>query len=125
MPKSGRAGFTLIEVLIVLTLIGIVSALAIPRIRLSSYNADAGMRTVQSALQQAQRNAIVRQTDVMVSFDTVGRRIRTVFDLNNNHTVDSGEEVHWRPLEDSARFALPPSGVQLAAGAPVVGSSLA
>lgn len=125
MQKSDRAGFTLIELLIAVTLLGIVCALAIPRLHVSTYNVDAGMRSIQGALQQAQRNAIVRQTDVMVSFDTAGGRIRTVFDVNNNHLLDPGEEVHWRTLEDKNRFGVPPRGVQLAGGAAVVGSSLA
>lgn len=125
MRNSDRVGFTLIEVLIVITVLGILSAFAVPRIRLSSYNADAGMRAVQTTLQQAQRAAVLRQTDVMVSFDTVGNRIRIVYDVNNNHAIDAGEEIHWRPLEESNRFATPPSGIQIVGSASVVGSSIA
>jgi prepilin-type N-terminal cleavage/methylation domain-containing protein len=125
MPKSLRAGFTLIETLIVVTIVGILAALAMPRLRAAQFDADAGMRTVQSALQQAQRFAIVRQTDVMVSFDTAGKRIRIVYDVNNNHQYDAGEEVRWKPLEETDRFIVPPSGVQMSGGASVVGSNLA
>jgi prepilin-type N-terminal cleavage/methylation domain-containing protein len=125
MPKSVRAGFTLIEMLIVITIIGIMAALALPRLRAASYDADAGMRTVQSALQQAQRIAIVRQTDVMVSFDTAGKRLRIVYDVNDNHQLDAGEEVHWKSLEPGDRFVTPPSGVQLSGAAAIVGNALA
>ncbi|MDQ2890360.1 MAG: prepilin-type N-terminal cleavage/methylation domain-containing protein [Gemmatimonadota bacterium] len=125
MPKSDRSGFTLIEMLIVLSLVGILAALALPRLRAASFDADTGMRTVQSALQQAQRAAIVRQTEVMVSFDTANKRVRIVYDVNNNHQYDVGEEIHWRPLEPGDRFVIPPVGVQMTASAPIVGNALA
>lgn len=125
MPKSVRAGFTLIEMLIVVTIMGILAALALPKLRAASYDADAGMRTIQSALQQAHRIAILRQTDVMVSFDTANARVRIVYDANNNHQLDPGEEFRWKPLEKGDRFVIPPSGVQMAPTASIVGSSLA
>lgn len=125
MPKSVRSGFTLIEMLIVVSVMGILAALALPRFRSASFDADAGMRTIQSTLQQAQRDAILRQTDVMVSFDTANQRVRLVFDSNDNHQLDAGEEFHWKSLEPGDRFVIPPVGVQMSATSSVVGSAIA
>jgi prepilin-type N-terminal cleavage/methylation domain-containing protein len=125
MPKSARPGFTLIEMLIVVSVVGLLAALALPRLRAAAFDADAGMRALQSVLQQAQRLAIVRQTDVMVSFDTANARVRIVYDGNSNHQFDSGEEVHWKALEPADRFLIPPSGVHMVASAAVVGNNLA
>jgi hypothetical protein len=63
------------------------------------------------ALQVAQRLAVTRQYDVIVSFDTVAQTIRVVEDLNNNGVADSGERVTWHPLHEGTRFATPPAGV--------------
>lgn len=124
MPTRRRAGYTLLEVMIVLVVMSIVGAMAFPRVGIGRYQADAGMRTVQGVLQQGARMAVMRQSDVMVSVDTVGQRLRVVLDANDNHQVDPGESVRWHPLEEGARFATPPAGVACAAAAPVCGSNL-
>jgi prepilin-type N-terminal cleavage/methylation domain-containing protein len=124
MRKPVRSGFTLIELMIVISVMAIVGAMALPRLRISSYRADAAMTTLQTVLQQAQRSAIVRQADVMVSFDTAGGRVRVVVDVNGNRAYDAGEDIRWHPLEEGARFATPPSGVQTAGGAPVAGTAI-
>jgi prepilin-type N-terminal cleavage/methylation domain-containing protein len=106
-----RAGFSMGELLIVIVMIGIVSAMALPRLDFARYQTDAGARVVRGALQQAQRAAIVKQHDVVVSFDAGGRRLRTFDDPNNNQRLDDGEHVTWRPLEDGVLLLVPSRGI--------------
>jgi prepilin-type N-terminal cleavage/methylation domain-containing protein len=109
--NSSRRGFSMGELLIVLVIIGIVSAMVLPRLDFSRYQVDGGARVVRGALQQAQRAAIVKQHDVVVSFDAGGRRIRTLDDPNNNQQYDVGEHVSWRPLEDGVVLRVPSRGI--------------
>ena len=106
--RTARGGVTLLEILTVLVIVGVVAAFGLPRVDYSRFRADAAARVVRGALQQAQRNAIQRQHDVLVSFDLAQNRVRIVEDLNNDGIVGQGERVTWRPLEDGARFATPP-----------------
>ena len=105
--RTRHVGFTIVELVITLTLIGIVAGFAAPRIDYQRYRADAGARVVRGVLQQAQRLAVLRQYDVIVSFDVAGNRLRVVEDANNNRGQDGGERASWRPLEEGARFARP------------------
>lgn len=105
-----RRGFSLLELTVVLIMVGVIAAMAIPRLNYERYRADAAMRTVRSILQGAQRNAIMRQTNVVVAFDIAQRRLTIIEDANNNCVHNSGERLVRRPLEEGAKFALPTAG---------------
>jgi prepilin-type N-terminal cleavage/methylation domain-containing protein len=117
-------GFTLFELLVVIVIISILAAVTLPRVNLHQFRIDAGVRVVQSALQQGARFAVQRQHDVYVSFDIPGKRLVVVDDVNNSGTADAGERVQWHPLEDGVRFAVPPSPIGGNALAAVAGTNL-
>lgn len=110
-----RQGFTLLELTVVLIMVGLIAGMAVPRLNYERYRADAAMRTVRSILQGAQRNAIMRQTNVVVGFNMASGLMEIVEDADNDCTYDTGERITTRPLEDGAKFYVPP----VAYGTPV------
>lgn len=102
----------------------IVLAAALPRINLGRYKVDAAMRILQGTLQQAQRNAIQRQHDVIVGFDTAAAEMQVLYDANNNRGPDEGERVVRIPLQEGNRFAAPPVGIRGTSTTAVAGSNL-
>jgi len=83
-----RAGFTVVELMLVVVLIGVMAAIAAPRFPIAAMRADAGVRTLHGAIQLAQRLAITRQADVVVLVDTARGRLRVFEDYNRNGTID-------------------------------------
>jgi len=100
---------------------------ALPRFSIARYRADAAGRLVRSLLQTAQRNAITRQSNVIISFDQSDNRMRIVQDVNNNGTIDAGELVQYRRLAEGAKYITPTwAGVKGATpSASITGSGLA
>ena len=123
---SARSGFTLLEILIVLVIVSTLFTLAVPRIDLGRYKADAAVQIVRSTLQLAQRSALTQQHDVLVSFDTSRQEMRVVLDLNNDTHFNpgGGERATYRPLSDGARFVKPPTGVNGSVGASITGGTV-
>jgi prepilin-type N-terminal cleavage/methylation domain-containing protein len=121
-----QRGITILELLMVMVVIGIVTAMSVPRINTSGHRADASARAIRGALQIAQRSAITRQSNMVVLLDSANRRISLVEDLNGNLTADAGERITHTPLEEGTTFIAPSAGRVGggATGAAVLGSSL-
>jgi prepilin-type N-terminal cleavage/methylation domain-containing protein len=125
MSYGTRGGFTLIELVIVLVMLGVIAGMLIPRLNLSAYRSDAAAQQVRSVFQTAQRTSLTRQYDVIVSVDTIKGGLRIAEDVNNNGIIEPGEWKFWRPPGEGNRFAVPPVGLSAATvGAAVVGATL-
>ena len=125
MRVSRRArGFTFIELLAVLSIVAIIALFAFPRVNFTQFQVDAAARGVRMTLQNAQRLAVTRQFDVVVSFDQASNKVRVFEDNNNNSTIDGGERVTYFTLEDGAHFLMPPAGVNGPVGGAIVGAAL-
>jgi prepilin-type N-terminal cleavage/methylation domain-containing protein len=122
--KAGRAGFTAIELIVVLVIIGIIVAFAFPKVNFTQFQVDAAARGVRSSLQNAERLAVTHQHNVVVSFDESLDRVRVLEDVNNNGTADLSERATWFVLEDGVRFSRPPVGVNGAVATAIVGGDI-
>lgn len=123
-PSALRRGFSAIELLIVCAIVGIFATLAYPRVNFTQFQVDSGARTVRVALQNAERLAVTRQYDVVVSFDVNNKRLRVLEDGNDNSAVDNGERVTYAPLEDGVHFKKPPAGLSGPVSGAIIGSNL-
>jgi prepilin-type N-terminal cleavage/methylation domain-containing protein len=91
MKNQPRTGFTLIEMLIVLVVIGIVVAMAAPKIDVTKYRLESDMQGVGMTLLAAERQAITQQHDVILTFDVANGVIHVIDDANNNGLRETGE----------------------------------
>ena len=76
----------------VCVVIGLLALVALPRVRIDNSQVDTAARTIGMSLMVAQREAVARQHNVLVMFDTAHHSVRTVWDVNNNGVVDAGEK---------------------------------
>jgi prepilin-type N-terminal cleavage/methylation domain-containing protein len=106
-----RRGFTLLELVIVMVMMGVIAGLAIPRLNLSRYRIDAAAQQVRSVFQTAQRTSLTRQYDVIVSVDTLKGGLRIAEDVNNNGAIEVSEWKFWRPPGEGNHFTRPPIGL--------------
>ena len=115
----------MIEIVIVLVMMAVIAGMAIPRLNLSQFRADAAAQQVRSVFQTAQRTSLTRQYDVIVSVDTTQFGLRIAEDVNNDGSIQVSEWKFWRPTGEGNRFAIPPRGISAASvSSPVMGAGL-
>jgi prepilin-type N-terminal cleavage/methylation domain-containing protein len=102
--RVAEGGYSLIEILLVLVLLGIATAMAVPRIDVDAYRISSAMEGLGSQLLAAQRRALTEQHDVVVAFDTAARTLRLHDDADDDGAIDVGEQVSFVPLGEGAVF---------------------
>jgi len=117
--RTQPRGFTLIEILITLVVLGIVLMFVRGKIDLAKYAVDGGMQSVGMILQAAQRQAVARQHNIIVAFDVPNEALRVVDDSNNSGTADPGEHVRVNPLPDKVVFGLGSATVMSGIAGPI------
>lgn len=122
--RSARDGFTLVEIVVVLIMLAIVAALAFPKLDFQKYRVDAAVQGLRTTLMQAQRTALVRQYDVIVTIDTAHNTLRWYEDANNDGIIQASEHQRAYPLNDGVKFAIPPVGLDSTVHSAVIGSQL-
>lgn len=106
----------------VIVIIGIMAALVLPKVRLDNSAVDTAARTVSMSIMVAQRDAVARQHNVLVEFDTAGHSARTVWDNNNNREIDAGEKTRPFLLPEAVTLGRPP-GVPPLGTTPDIGAA--
>jgi prepilin-type N-terminal cleavage/methylation domain-containing protein len=114
---------TLIEMVIVIALIAVITAMALPQVNYTAYRVDSGARAVRAALQRAQNYAVSSQHNQLVAVDVTHGVVYIIDDVNNNMAVDPGEHITGVPLQDGIIFATPPTTTTWT-GAPMASSAL-
>ena len=116
---ADRRGFTLAEVVIVVVIMGLAAAIAIPQLDTEAYKVNAAVRGVSSKLSSAQRLSVSLQHDVVVAFDAGNNRLRVHEDANNNGAINGSERVTSHPLEDGVTFGRGGAGSHTFGGAAI------
>lgn len=97
-------GFSMIELLLVIVIIGMLGAIALPRIDVAQFQVNSAVQSLSTTMVAAQREAITKQHDLILTFDAANREVRLAWDVNSNGAINAGERTRAVSLDDRVVF---------------------
>ena len=104
--RSATAGFTLVELLLVIVIMGILGAIALPKVDVAQFQVNSAVQAVSTTMVAAQREAITKQHDIILTFDAGNRQVRLVWDANSDGVIGADERSRVVTLDDRVVFGL-------------------
>jgi Tfp pilus assembly protein FimT len=105
MRTPGR-GFSALELMLVVCIMGMMGGIALTKIDLARMEANSAVQVLSTSMVAAQREAITKQHDIILTFDAGQRTLRMVWDRNSDGDIDAGERIRAIPLEGRISFGL-------------------
>ncbi|MBA3318589.1 MAG: hypothetical protein H0T50_10940 [Gemmatimonadales bacterium] len=106
-PKRRRGrGFSTLELMLVICIMGMMAGIALTKIDLAKMEANSAVQVLSTSMVAAQREAITKQHDLILTFDAAQLTVRMVWDANSNGAIDLGERVRAIPLDGRIGFGL-------------------
>jgi prepilin-type N-terminal cleavage/methylation domain-containing protein len=102
--RTEQRGFSLVEMMMALAILGLVVAFALPKLNYGAYRVNGAVRGAAGLLARAQRMAVTEQNNVNVLFDVTHQAIKLHEDANDNNQIDAGERVRSYPLGELVVF---------------------
>jgi prepilin-type N-terminal cleavage/methylation domain-containing protein len=102
--RVDQEGFTLVELLVVMMLLGIMVGIVVPLMRPERFQLDAALVVVASNFTAQQRNSVMRQHNIVLAVDSANGHLRIHHDLDNDGTLDSAEPRSVVELEEGVVF---------------------
>jgi Tfp pilus assembly protein FimT len=94
------------ELMLVITIMGMMAGIAFSRVDIAKMEANSAVQVLSTSMVAAQREAITKQHDVILTFDAGQRTVRMVWDRDSDGTIDAGERIRAIPLDGRIGFGL-------------------
>jgi hypothetical protein len=96
----------MIELMLTIVVASLLMGMAISKIDLGRFAANASVQILGTTMIASQREAVTKQSDVILTFDSTRSTVHLAWDLNDNGSEDAGEHTRSIVLDERMRFGL-------------------
>jgi hypothetical protein len=93
--------------------------IALPRIDVAQFQVNSAVQALSTTMVAAQREAITKQHDMILTFDADNRQLHLAWDANSNGAIEGNERARAVALDDRVVFGRGNAPARGFGGAPI------